>query len=206
MNKIIVRSLLELDWLILATFPCITKECKSSDGSLPFFSESMESAWVLAKALKMAVVPVDLDRSKPDDFVWMAGFVSDYEIYIDKYGTIDGHLEHYAIADTAPLAICLSALRSKDVEVEICDSEPIAMVEVKSSPSSEPLQPIVSYKPEDIPTSFRGAIATVEDLLVQRDVARSNKDWTEADRIRVEIESRGYRVIDLKNGSKVVRV
>lgn len=44
---------------------------------------------------------------------------------------------------------------------------------------------------------------SIKDLLTQRDAARANKDWTEADRIRDEIQSRGYILKDTPDGTVV---
>ncbi len=45
----------------------------------------------------------------------------------------------------------------------------------------------------------------VADLVVRRDEARARRDWSEADRIRSELESRGWIVEDSSQGTKVRR-
>jgi cysteinyl-tRNA synthetase len=42
-------------------------------------------------------------------------------------------------------------------------------------------------------------------LLIDRNEAKLNKNYTEADRIRDELDRLGYRIIDEKNGSRVER-
>ena len=43
----------------------------------------------------------------------------------------------------------------------------------------------------------------IADLLALRDLKKKNKDWNSADKIRNEIESKGYIVKDTPNGSKI---
>ena len=43
-------------------------------------------------------------------------------------------------------------------------------------------------------------------LVVQRNVARQNKDWAESDRIRDELQAKGYTVKDTKDGTEVSKV
>ncbi len=62
------------------------------------------------------------------------------------------------------------------------------------------LNPVVATALEsgDIPTDLR-------DLLQKREIARIAKDFKEADRIRAEIESRGYRVDDRPSGPVLIK-
>jgi cysteinyl-tRNA synthetase len=45
----------------------------------------------------------------------------------------------------------------------------------------------------------------VKELLDQRDAARNTEAWDEADRLRAEIESRGYEIKDTASGVRVVK-
>lgn len=42
-----------------------------------------------------------------------------------------------------------------------------------------------------------------KELITARDKARDDKNWTESDRIRKELEDRGFRVEDTKSGTKI---
>jgi cysteinyl-tRNA synthetase len=43
----------------------------------------------------------------------------------------------------------------------------------------------------------------IQKLIEARQAARVAKDWAEADRLRAELENRGYLVEDIKNGYKI---
>lgn len=45
----------------------------------------------------------------------------------------------------------------------------------------------------------------VQQLKIERDMARVNKDWAESDRLREQIEKSGYLVEDTKEGSKIIK-
>lgn len=53
-------------------------------------------------------------------------------------------------------------------------------------------------KKEEIPQE-------ILDLVEKRKVAKVNKQWTEADKIREKIKAKGYEVLDLKNGEIEIR-
>lgn len=55
----------------------------------------------------------------------------------------------------------------------------------------------VSDKKEEIPEH-------INKLIIQRNTARANKDWSESDRLRSQIEKEGYIVEDTKEGTKIV--
>lgn len=46
----------------------------------------------------------------------------------------------------------------------------------------------------------------IQKLVEQRNVARQNKDWAESDRIRDELQAKGYTVKDTKDGTEVSKV
>jgi cysteinyl-tRNA synthetase len=53
------------------------------------------------------------------------------------------------------------------------------------------------YEPDDV------APAAMWELVQQREQARKEKDWPNADKLRYEIESRGWVVKDTKDGPKL---
>ncbi len=59
---------------------------------------------------------------------------------------------------------------------------------------------IAEWQPEalDIP-------AEIQQLVDDRDAARASKDWGEADRLREEVEARGYSIEDTREGAKISR-
>lgn len=59
-------------------------------------------------------------------------------------------------------------------------------------------EPVVQ-KEEDIPQD-------IQDLLEQRKIARNNKDFGESDRIRDILSTKGYKVIDSKEGQKIEKI
>lgn len=59
-------------------------------------------------------------------------------------------------------------------------------------------EPVVQ-KEEDIPQDM-------QDLLEQRRIARNNKDFGESDRIRDILSTKGYKVIDSKEGQKIEKI
>jgi cysteinyl-tRNA synthetase len=46
----------------------------------------------------------------------------------------------------------------------------------------------------------------IEELLAQRQAARSAKDFGAADRLRDEITARGYKIVDTPQGPRAERV
>jgi len=56
----------------------------------------------------------------------------------------------------------------------------------------------LKIKEEDIPEG-------IKVLIAKREALRKEKKWEEADRVRVELESQGYKVKDTKKGSRVKR-
>jgi len=58
---------------------------------------------------------------------------------------------------------------------------------------------LVEKKTEEIPVEILG-------LVEKRNKAREDKKWDEADKIREEIEKKGYRVLDGEKGVKVEKV
>lgn len=57
---------------------------------------------------------------------------------------------------------------------------------------------LIRRKDDDIPEAIRALAAKRESL-------RKEKKWEEADKVRIEIESQGYKIKDTKEGSLVVR-
>ena len=47
--------------------------------------------------------------------------------------------------------------------------------------------------------------AEIKKLVAERDLARKNKNWSESDRLRAELEKQGYAVEDSKMGTKVTK-
>ena len=41
----------------------------------------------------------------------------------------------------------------------------------------------------------------INDLLVERKIAKNNKNWARADEIRNEFSSKGYKILDYPDGS-----
>lgn len=52
----------------------------------------------------------------------------------------------------------------------------------------------------------KGLDDKIKALITDREEARKNKDWEKADKIRNELESKGIRVIDTKDGVKIERI
>ena len=46
----------------------------------------------------------------------------------------------------------------------------------------------------------------LEELLKKRNVFRQEKNWIDADRVRDEIEAKGYRIVDTKDGSHLEKI
>jgi len=46
----------------------------------------------------------------------------------------------------------------------------------------------------------------VQNLLLEREIARKNKNWQKSDELRNEIAGIGYKVIDTDEGTKVVKI
>jgi len=57
------------------------------------------------------------------------------------------------------------------------------------------------FKTEDLEIS-----GIVKNLLKEREDARNNKEWKEADRLREEIKKEGFNVLDTKEGSKLEKI
>ncbi len=57
-----------------------------------------------------------------------------------------------------------------------------------------------------VETTQTGIPAELESLLAQRNAARKAKDWKESDRLRDEITSRGYEILDSPSGSSLKRI
>lgn len=59
---------------------------------------------------------------------------------------------------------------------------------------------IISWVPEtlEIPSE-------VQQMVDARDAARAAKDWAEADRLREEVEARGYSIEDTREGARITR-
>lgn len=45
----------------------------------------------------------------------------------------------------------------------------------------------------------------VQDLLKERDLARSNKDWAKSDLLRIDLENLGFNVLDTNSGTKLTK-
>ncbi|MCR4278715.1 MAG: cysteine--tRNA ligase, partial [bacterium] len=48
--------------------------------------------------------------------------------------------------------------------------------------------------------------ADIQKLVMKREMARQSKDWSEADRIRRELEKSGWSVEDHPSGPKAVKI
>ena len=48
--------------------------------------------------------------------------------------------------------------------------------------------------------------AEIKKLVAERDLARKNKNWSESDRLRAELEKQGYAVEDSNAGTKVTKI
>ena len=57
---------------------------------------------------------------------------------------------------------------------------------------------LIQTKEDDIPE-------TIRILVVKREALRKEKKWNEADKVRIELESQGYRIQDTKEGSRIKR-
>ena len=57
----------------------------------------------------------------------------------------------------------------------------------------------VPQKEENLPQE-------IIDLVEARSIARQNKDFKESDRIRDVLNSKGYRVLDSKEGQKIEKI
>lgn len=58
---------------------------------------------------------------------------------------------------------------------------------------------------ELVPKKIEKISDDVEELRIKRDEARKNKDWSEADRLRDELEGMGFEVKDTPEGTKLTR-
>ena len=47
---------------------------------------------------------------------------------------------------------------------------------------------------------------TIQNLIQGREKARENKDWAKADKIRKQIEEKGYKIEDTSKGPKIKMV
>lgn len=71
---------------------------------IPNYSTDMEAAWVIAKKLRLSIKPF------PNSKWWVCSDCNDSK-------------ESEMVCETAPLAICLVALKSVGVEVELSDED-----------------------------------------------------------------------------------
>jgi cysteinyl-tRNA synthetase len=53
---------------------------------------------------------------------------------------------------------------------------------------------------------FENLASDVQAIIIGREVARSAKNWEEADRLREELKKKGYLVEDIKNGFKISKL
>lgn len=86
-------------------------ECKTEDRAwedMPRFSEEISAAWKVVEEIG------GLDLIKVDEG-WMVGDMSNG--YSDDDGRVDGWMKHFVVRESAPLAICLAALKFRHVEV-----------------------------------------------------------------------------------------
>ncbi|MBR3163498.1 MAG: cysteine--tRNA ligase [Clostridia bacterium] len=64
---------------------------------------------------------------------------------------------------------------------------------------------VLGLEINQIPENNRELPDEIIKLIEQRNIARENKNWEESDRIRDELQNRGYSVKDTKNGTEVVK-
>lgn len=57
-----------------------------------------------------------------------------------------------------------------------------------------------------LPEKYNNILEEVNELLEKRNSARKNKDWKQSDIFRDEITKRGYKIVDMKEKSIVLKV
>lgn len=62
---------------------------------------------------------------------------------------------------------------------------------------------VLGLKIDEQPTTNQELPKEITELIQKRDIARAEKNWAESDRIRDEIQAKGYSVKDTKNGTIV---
>lgn len=77
---------------------------------IPRYSTRINIAWSVVKVMMPEWRFKLLDFQEQPSITWLARFKG-------RSGAIN-HIEHEAIEDTAPMAICLAALKAKGVEVD----------------------------------------------------------------------------------------
>lgn len=74
------------------------------------FSTDIAAVWKVVEKLSLVIMPAPTDWVTPPPWRWCCGQYDINDMYFDE-GTFDGHLINFATAETAPLAICLAALK-----------------------------------------------------------------------------------------------
>lgn len=105
---------------------------------------------------------------------------------------------HNAINDDLNMPLALSVVW----EVVRCD--------VKSPKLAELLlkfDKVLGLKIDSVPDDSKQELPEeIAKLVEQRNNSRKNKDWAESDRIRDELQAKGYTVKDTKDGTEVIKV
>ena len=62
---------------------------------------------------------------------------------------------------------------------------------------------VLGLKIDKQPTTNQELPKEITELIQKRDIARAEKNWAESDKLRDEIQAKGYSVKDTKNGTIV---
>ncbi|MFH0846208.1 MAG: cysteine--tRNA ligase [Patescibacteria group bacterium] len=91
-----------------------------------------------------------------------------------------------------------SDLSNEDKLATILDFDKVLGLDLKKNSLSLQGTKQFSLNIEELPQE-------IQDLISQRNQARENKDWAESDRLRDEIEEKGYEIKDTNEGIRVIK-